>query len=117
MKKKLSQEFSRIKSRILGALSRLDDFILNPLVQDYSGTTPETSRTTLVTNQGTNEDDSQCDPHPQVSLSQSQSTQSFGPDDDCDNKTPPNIEKLGRKFENYQRNIQNLGMKSLTRLI
>ena len=115
--KKLSQEFSRTKSRILGTLSRLDEFILNPLVQGYSGTTPETSRNTLGTNQGTNEDDSQCDPHPQVGIFQSQNTRSFGPDDDCDNKTPPNREKLGRKIENYQRNIQNLGRKSFTRLI
>ena len=28
--KKLSQEFSRTESRILGALSQLDDFLLNP---------------------------------------------------------------------------------------
>ena len=28
--KKLSQEFSRSESRILGALSKLDEFLLNP---------------------------------------------------------------------------------------
>ena len=42
--KKLSQEFSRTENRILGALARLDDFLMNPLLQDHSGTTPETSR-------------------------------------------------------------------------
>ena len=42
--KKLSQEFSRTENRILGALARLDDFLMNPLIQDHSGTTPEASR-------------------------------------------------------------------------
>ena len=31
--KKLSQEFSRTESRILGALSKLDEFLLNPQVR------------------------------------------------------------------------------------
>ena len=82
--KKLSQKFSRRKSRILGALSRLNEFFLNPLIQGHSGTTPETSRITLGTNQGTNEDDCHCDPHPEASVSQSQNTQSSGPNDECD---------------------------------
>ena len=30
--KKLSQEFNTTENRILGALSRLDDFLMNPLV-------------------------------------------------------------------------------------
>ena len=38
--KKLSQEFSRTESLILGALSRLDDFFMNPLIQGHSGTAP-----------------------------------------------------------------------------
>ena len=32
---KLSQEFSRTKNRILGALARLDDFLMSPLIQGY----------------------------------------------------------------------------------
>ena len=39
--KKLSQELSRTASCILGALSRLDDFLMNPLIQGYSGDVPE----------------------------------------------------------------------------
>ena len=66
--KKLSQEFSRTENRILGALARLDDFLMNPLLQGQSGTTPETSRNVLSVNQGTNEDDSQSDPHPEAGL-------------------------------------------------
>ena len=46
--KKLSQEFSRTENRILGAPARLDDFLMNPLLQGHSGTTPETPRTCLV---------------------------------------------------------------------
>ena len=66
--KKLSQEFSRTENRILGALARLDDFLMNPLLQGYSGTTPETSRNVFSINQETNEDDSQSDPHPEAGL-------------------------------------------------
>ena len=35
---KLSQEISRTESRILGALSKLDEFLLNPQVRTFSGT-------------------------------------------------------------------------------
>ena len=66
--KKLSQKFSRTENRILGALARLDDFLMNPLLQGHSGTTPETSRNVFSVNQGTNEDDSQSDPHPEAGL-------------------------------------------------
>ena len=66
--KKLSQEFSRTENRILGALARLDDFLMNPLLQGHSGTTPEASRNVFGINQGTNEDDSQSDPHPEAGL-------------------------------------------------
>ena len=64
--KKLSQEFSRTENRILRALARLDDFLINPLLQGHSGITPETSRNVLSINQGTNEDDSPSDLHPEA---------------------------------------------------
>ena len=66
--KKLSQEFSRTENRILGALARLDDFLMNPVIQGDSGTTPEMSRNAFSINQGTNEDDSQSDLHPEPGL-------------------------------------------------
>ena len=66
--KKLSQEYSRTKSRILGALSKLDEFLLNQQIRMHSGTVPETFRNTKVDNQGTNEDDSMSDPHPEAGL-------------------------------------------------
>ena len=56
--KKLSQEYSRTGNRILDILVCLDDFLMNPLIQDHSGTTPETYRDALSTSQGTNGDNS-----------------------------------------------------------
>ena len=78
--KKLSQELSRTKSRILGALSKLDEFLLNQQIRTHSGTVPEAFRNTNVDNQGTNEDDSQSDPHPEAGLFRSQTTQNAGPE-------------------------------------
>ena len=54
---KWSHEFSRTENRILGALARLDDFLMNPLLEGYSGATTETSRNVFNKSQGTNEDD------------------------------------------------------------
>ena len=57
---------------------------MNPLLQGHSGTTPEPSRNALSTSQGTNEDDSQNDPHPEAGLFHGQMTQNSGPEDDHD---------------------------------
>ena len=78
--KKLSQEFNRTESRILCSLSKLDEFLLNPQIQMHSGTVPGTFRNTNVEKQGTNEDDSQSDPHPEAGLFRSQTTKNFGPE-------------------------------------
>ena len=85
--KKLSPEFSRTENRILGALARLDDFLTNPLIQGHSGTAPETSRNVFSISQGTNEDDSQSNPHREAGIFNYQMTQNSGPDDDHDRKT------------------------------
>ena len=66
--KKLSQEFSSTENRILGALARLDDFLMNPLLQGHSRTTPEASPNVFTINRGTSEDDSQSNPHPEAGL-------------------------------------------------
>ena len=78
---KLSQEFTRTEKRILGALARLDDFLMNPLFQGYSGTPPETSRNIFSMSRGTNEDDSQSNPHPEAGIFNNQMTQNSGPED------------------------------------
>ena len=57
---------------------------MNPLNQFHSGTAPEISQDAYGTNQGTNEDNSQSDPHAEASVSQSQTTRNFGPDNDYD---------------------------------
>ena len=51
--KKLSREFSKTESRILGALSKLDEFLLNQQLRTHSGTIPETFRNTNVDSQET----------------------------------------------------------------
>ena len=86
--KRLSKEFSRTENPILGALARLDDFLMNPLLPGHSGTTPEPSRNALNTSQGTNEeeDDSQNDPRPEAGLFHGQITQNSGPEDGHDSK-------------------------------
>ena len=66
--KKLPQEFCRTESRILGALSKLDEFLLKQQIRTHSGIVPGTFRNTNVENQGTNEDDSQSDPHPEAGI-------------------------------------------------
>ena len=78
--KKLSQEFSRTESCTLGALSKLDEFLLNQQIRTHSGTVPRTFRNTNVENQGTNEDDSQSDPHPGAVIFRSQISQNSGPE-------------------------------------
>ena len=78
--KKLSQDFSRTEFRILGALSKLDEFLLNQQIETHSETVTGTFRNTNAENQGTNEDDSQIDPHPEAGIFLGQNTQSSGPD-------------------------------------
>ena len=65
----------------MGALSKLDEFLLNQQIQTLSGTVPGTFRNTNVENQRTNEDDSHSDLHPEAGIFRGQPTQSFGPKD------------------------------------
>ena len=81
---------SRTENRILGALARLDDFLMNPLLPGGSGTTPEPTRNASGINQGTNEDDSQNDPHPEASLFHGQREQNSGTGRDYDMVTGVN---------------------------
>ena len=83
-----------MENRILGALARLDDFFMNPLLPGCSGTTPEPSRIALNTSQGTNEDDSQNDLHPEAGLFHGQMTQNSGPEDGHYNITKKTQVKL-----------------------
>ena len=80
--KKLSQEFSRTESRVLGALPKLDEFPLNPHIRTHSGTVPGAFRNTNLENREPNEDHSQVDPHPEVGPSVCQSRYSIDLDTD-----------------------------------
>ena len=64
--KKLSKEFIRMESRILGALSKLDEFLLNPQVRTCSVAVPGTSRNNNSENRKTTGDRSSDDPCPEV---------------------------------------------------
>ena len=95
--KKLSQEFNRIESRISDALSKLDEFLSNQQIQTHSKTVPGTFRNTNVENQGTNEDDSQSDPHPEEGIFHGHTTQNAGPKECPDTNT-----------FNHNKNIHNI---------
>ena len=64
--KKLSNEFSETKTRILGDLSKLDEFLLNPQVRTCSVAVPGTSRNNDSENQKTTGDRSSDDSCPKV---------------------------------------------------
>ena len=95
--KRLSKEFSRTENRILGAFARLDYFLMNPLLQGHFGTTPKPSGNALSISHGTNQDDSQVDPHPEAGLFHGQMTQNSGPEDGHDthrSKAKPSFNKM-----------------------
>ena len=67
--KKHSQEISRTESRILGASSKLDEFLLNPKARTSSVAVPGTSRNNNLQNWKTTEDFFIGDPCPEVKFS------------------------------------------------
>ena len=67
--KKLSNEFSRTESRILGAMSKLDEFLLNPQVRTCSVAVPGTSMNSNSENREPTEDRSLDDPCPEARFS------------------------------------------------
>ena len=64
--KKLSKEFRKTESRVLSALSKLDEFLLNPQVRTCSVAVPRTSRNNNSENRETTGDRSPDDPFPEV---------------------------------------------------
>ena len=67
--KKLSKEFGSAEARILGALSKLDEFLLNPQVRTCSVAVPWTSRNNSSENRETIGDRSSDNPCPEVRYS------------------------------------------------
>ena len=76
------RELNKTESQVLGALSELDDFLLNPQIRARSGTVPGTFRNTNVDNQDRNENRSQDDSHPEVGPSVCQYRPSIDSDPD-----------------------------------
>ena len=66
---KLSKEFSRTESRILGALSKLNEFLLNPQVRTCSVSVPGASRSNDSENREPTGDRSLGDPCPEAVFS------------------------------------------------
>ena len=100
----MSKGFSRKENRILSALARLDDFLMNPLIQGHPRITPEMCLNAFSTNQGTNEDDSQSDPHPEAGIFGSQMTQNSGQEDDRDTQSYGNAKKQEEISSSFERN-------------
>ena len=67
--KKLSKELSRSESRILGALTKLDEFLLNPQVRTFSVAVPGTYRIRNSKNREPTGDPSLVDPCPEARFS------------------------------------------------
>ena len=63
---KLSKEISKTESRILGALSKLDELLLNPQVRTCSVVVPGSSRNNNSENRETTGDRSSDDPYTEV---------------------------------------------------
>ena len=71
--KKLSKKFSMTESRILSALSKLDEFLLNPQVRTCSVAVPGTTWNSNSENRETTGDRSSDGPCPEVIFSSHQS--------------------------------------------
>ena len=78
--KKLSKEFSRTESRILGALSKLAAFLLNPQVRTCSVAVPGESRNSDSKNREATGNRSLNDPCPEVVISFHHSGNQNGPE-------------------------------------
>ena len=77
---KLSKEFSKTESRILGTLSKLDEFLLNPQVRTCSVAVQGTSRNANSENRETHGDRSSDDPYPEMGYFPHQSGQLNSPE-------------------------------------
>ena len=64
--KKISEEFNKTESRILGALSKLDEFLLNPQVRTCSVAVLGKSRNATSDNRETHGDHFSNDPYPEM---------------------------------------------------
>ena len=78
--KKLSKEFNKTEARILGALSKLDEFLLNPQVRTCSVVFHGTSRNSNSENRETHGDRFSNDPYLEVGYFPHHSGQLISPE-------------------------------------
>ena len=108
---KLSQEFSRTESRFLGALSNLDEFLLNQQIRTFSGITLGTFQNTDIENQEPSGDRCQNDPHPEVEFSACRASNPTDSDPDETSHTT-HVFILGEIMHNQEPLLKN-GNRSL----
>ena len=96
--KKLLLEFSRTESGILGALSKLDEFLLKSQVRKFSGTVPGTCQIADVENQKPSGDRSQNDPNPEVEFLACRASNVTASDQDKISHTVPQEKTLEQFF-------------------
>ena len=94
--KKLSKQFCKTESRILVALSKLDEFLLNSQVRTCSVAVPGTSRNNNSENRETTGDRSSDDPYPKLGYSSHHSGRMNSPE--AENYPHSYIQK----FENFK---------------
>ena len=95
--KLLPREFNSIKSWVMCALPKLDEFFLNPQVRVQSETVPATSRNMKLDNHETTGDHSQNDHRPEVDSLPVYSIHGFRPKRDIlqpRNQTDVSISKI-----------------------
>ena len=96
--KELSKEFSRTESRILGALSKLGEFLLNPQVRIFSVAVPGTSRNSDSGNREPNGDFSPNDPCPEAMVSSHHSG----------NLNSSEVEEYPHRYQGSRREVRDL---------
>ena len=109
--KKLSKEFNKTESRILGALSKLDEFLLNPQVRTCSVAARGTSRNANSRDWEINGDHSANDPYPEGGYFPHRSGQSLSPEGDMVTETYPHT-----VAENYSHSGRKIFKKTLERV-
>ena len=102
--KKLSKEFSKTESRNLGALSKLDELLLNPQVRTCSVAVPGTSSNNNSENRETIGDCSSGDPYPEVGYFSHHSGQLNNPETE---NNPHTSAKFLRENRNFFRNVND----------
>ena len=104
--KKFSQEFSKTESRILGALSKLDEFLLNPQVWTCSAAVPGRSRNNISKDRETTGDRSSDDLCPKVGYSSHYSGQLNMPEAENNPHTVTGVTKGVRQYPHMMRGSQ-----------